>query len=274
MQTPIVRSGPANRHRIETLVKRGELTRLHRGVYAFSRLVGTPEVRAAAALAAAPDGVVSHDTAAALWGIDLVNASGREHVTVPKSRRRASRSTLVVHASDLRETDLATVRRIRVTSAPRTLHDLLTTCDRLTAVWAVEQALRQKLIERAELSASLRPVRAREWCALADERSESPLETAVRLVLVDGGLPPPELQIPVQDGVFRIDLGYREFSVGIEADGKETHDRPDAIYADRWRANALNQLGWRLLRFTWRDVMARPGYIVASVRAALESSAA
>lgn len=274
MQMPILRTDAENRHRLQTLLRRGEIVRVHRGIYVPARLATIPEIRAGAACAAVPCGVASHDTAAALWNIELVTPSGAEHVTVPVARPRASWSTLTVHASDLRPEDVVEWRELRATSPLRTVRDLLRTCDRLTGVWAVEQALACKMIGRDELVADLRSLAARRSCSLADERSESPLETGIRLTLIDAGLPAPELQIPIRDGAFRIDMGYRKRRIGIEADGRAVHDVPKAIYADRRRANALNQLGWRLLRFTWRDLVAQPEYIVRTVRSALDAAAA
>ena len=111
--------------------------------------------------------------------------------------------------------------------------------------------------------------------ALVDVRSESPLETAIRLLLLDAGLPSPVPQHPVRssDGrlLARLDLAWLDRRLGLEADGKEPHGQPRPIYTDRWRANAL--VGWQLIRFTWHDVLRRPAYIAATVRAHLCAAA-
>lgn len=265
MDWPIARAGsvPADENWV----------RLHRGIYVPQVLAESVVIRAAAAITAVPGSVVSHETAAAVWRLELVHPSGIDHVIVPRARRRPSWSSLRIHAADLRAEEVEPWRGLPVTSPVRTLHDLARTADRLTAVWAIEQALAARITDRAELSVR-RSRRCREFAVLADERSESPLETGIRLVLIGADLPAPELQIPFRNGRFRIDLGYREARLGIEADGRATHDLPAAIYADRRRANALNEAGWRLLRFTWQDLMHRPDYIVTSVRAALRSQAA
>jgi very-short-patch-repair endonuclease len=265
MDWPIVRAGS---------VPAGEdWVRLHRGIYVPRVLAESVVIRAAAAIAAVPGSVASHETAAAVWRLELVRSSGADHVTVPRARRRPSRSSIRVHAADLTAEQVRLCRGLPVTAPSRTLTDLARTSDRLTVVWAIEQALSCRLTDRAELS-GCRSRRCREFAALAEERSESPLETGIRLVLLDAGLPRPQLQIPFRNGLYRIDLGYLEDLVGIEADGRSTHDHPDAIYSDRERANVLIGSGWRLLRFTWRDLMQRPDYIVASVRALLSSRAA
>jgi very-short-patch-repair endonuclease len=57
--------------------------------------------------------------------------------------------------------------------------------------------------------------------------------------------------------------------LAVEADGRDTHDRPEALYADRVRQNLIMLAGWRVLRFTWYDVMQRPDWVIAQVRQAL-----
>lgn len=164
---------------------------------------------------------------------------------------------------------------IPTTTASRTLLDLLLRADRLTAVWACESALRNGLLSPNELGlciergARRRGIkRARRRYQLIDVRSESPLETGVRLVFADFRLPAPRLQIPVlrPDGsvMYRIDLGYEDHKVGIECDGRGVHEQPTALFGDRERQNAVLNAGWRLLRFTWSDYRNRPRYIAAT----------
>ncbi|MEV0805187.1 DUF559 domain-containing protein [Micromonospora sp. NPDC050200] len=127
----------------------------------------------------------------------------------------------------------------------------------------------------AELSAhrALRGVRqARELVPLADGRAECRQESQLRLVLVDGRLPPPEPQLWVhdRDGIrrYRLDLGYRERRIGIEYDGLSHLDR-ERLRHDRDRMNWLHANGWRMRYFTDRDLYRRPAHIVATIRAAL-----
>jgi hypothetical protein len=62
---------------------------------------------------------------------------------------------------------------------------------------------------------------------------------------------------------------YRDLKLGIEFDGRFVHEQPNALLADRWRQNTVLGLGWRLLRFTWFDVMRRPQWVVDCVARAL-----
>lgn len=265
-------------------IRRGRLRPLHRGVYAPEGVAVTPELTARAATLATghADAAASHQTAARVHGIGVLIVDGAAHVTVPTGVHRPSRPELFVHRSDLAADEVTVRGTLRVTSVPRTLHDLLRGADRLGAVWACEAALRRDLLAERELDALVSRsagrsygARMRRRRALVDVRSESPLETAIRLVLHDAGLPPPVSQHPLrtEDGhlLARLDLAWPDARMGLEADGKEPHGKPRPVYTDRWRTNAL--VGWQLVRFTWYDVLRRPAYVVATVRAHLAAAA-
>jgi hypothetical protein len=110
---------------------------------------------------------------------------------------------------------------------------------------------------------------------LARHGSDSPLETGIRLVIHDAGLPEPDLQMELRLGgtTYRIDLGWRRWRLGIEGDGR-VHEDPDAVFADRYRQNLMQNARWLLLRFTWKDLTQRPWYIVETVRDALRAQGA
>jgi very-short-patch-repair endonuclease len=62
------------------------------------------------------------------------------------------------------------------------------------------------------------------------------------------------------------DLVFREARLVVEVDGLAYHVTPERFQRDRQRQNRLVAAGWTVLRFTWRDLTERPGYVVASVR--------
>jgi very-short-patch-repair endonuclease len=109
--------------------------------------------------------------------------------------------------------------------------------------------------------------------ALADGRSESALETILRLLLVRAHLAPEELQWMLFNsrGVLwaRLDMAWPSCRLVVEADGREYHEKPKALYRDRDRQNDVSKIGWTVLRYTWWDVQHRPQWIVAQVRATL-----
>lgn len=265
-------------------VRAGRLHVVQRGVYALAGTLGGVRRQARAAVLATrhPQAAASFQTAALVHRVGILATAGTPHVTLPTTVHRPSRPTLSVHRGHLGAVDVVDLDGLRVTALPRTLRDLLGAGDRLAAVWAGEAALRSGAVRPHDLDDALSrctghpySARMRHWRALVDVRSESPLETAIRLLLVDAGAPAvvPQHPIRTEDGhlIARLDLAWPAARLGIEADGREPHSRLLPVFTDRWRANAL--VGWQLLRFTWYDVLRRPAYVIATVRAHLRVAA-
>lgn len=291
---------------IHRLVRSGHWMLLQHGIYAVGQPSAQLRARAAVRAAPVPSAVASHQTAAFVHGVPVIKGvvdagshpttprqeitvgSGHrriEHVTVARAARRSRRAGLRIHAHDLAPEDMCCRGGVPLTTVGRTVFDLLREQSGALGLWSAEQALAGGLVTASEIDERLRHARhvpgiaavRRTW-ALADPRSESPLETITRLVLIDGGLPRPEAQIAVSDRVsgqvlYRIDLGWEERRLGIECDGTAVHGAPNALYADRRRQNALQLRGWRILRVTWYDVTRRPSYVVWLVRRALADAA-
>lgn len=101
------------------------------------------------------------------------------------------------------------------------------------------------------------------------EPAESPMETRLRCLLINAGLPKPEVQSDLYgaDGEFlaRADLYYPSAQLVIEFDGGNHRDR---LVGDDRRQNRLMRAGYRILRFTSADVYGRPESVVADVRSA------
>jgi hypothetical protein len=266
-----------SRQQVSRRIASGRWTVLGRSLY-WTRAGPVPfTTRCWVACAAGPSGaVVSHQTAAALHGLWVpgYGDTGPIHqiaLTGAGSADRVVHRVATLPPWEMRD-------GVRVTTVAKTLGDLLLDSDRLQAVCAVERA---RQIHR-DLSAGVvlgtlggRPGcrRARDWLALADGRSESPLETLLRLVVVDAGLPPPVPQLRVYVGrrpIARLDLAWPDCRAGLEADGAAVHAQPDALFRDRRRQNALVNAGWLLLRFTWADAMTHPGGVARAVAAALD----
>lgn len=257
------------------------LRRIQRGVYAPRAVELSPLAiaRAAVLSSGVADAVASHLTAARVHGIPRPQGLRPEHVTVSRGTRRRDRRDLRFHGRTLRLGEVMERDDVPVTTAARTLVDLTGILERRDAVWAVDDALRRGLCSRAQLDdASLRysgpagPV-AVARIAEADGVSESILETAGRLAMVDHGvpLPMPQYQVFDRDGslVARLDGAYPRQRLGVEFDGRAVHDQPDAVFRDRQRQNRLAQLGWMVMRFTWWDVVHDPASFTNEIRRAL-----
>ncbi|MFJ3900796.1 hypothetical protein [Streptomyces sp. NPDC090025] len=185
--------------------------RLCRGAWAVPGKEVDWRVRAAAVQLLRPELVCSHGTAAAVHRVELLAPGAQEGADLLEfTARRASSGRIVhgrirVHGSGaLTERDCATRRGLRVTTAVRTVGDLIRAAGgREAAVVVAESALshrrvaglrREPLVRAAELAAELAAPRraggpaARRWLPLAVPGSGSPAETVARLRLSDAGL--------------------------------------------------------------------------------------
>jgi predicted transcriptional regulator of viral defense system len=100
----------------------GRLHRLHPGVYAVGhRLIPREGRWMAAVLASGPDAVLSHWSAAALWGI---RASSRERIDITVSHRTRSSPLIHRHISSVPDDERTLEEGIPVTTVPRTIFDL------------------------------------------------------------------------------------------------------------------------------------------------------
>ncbi|MBS1906149.1 MAG: hypothetical protein JST33_06190 [Actinobacteria bacterium] len=110
--------------------------------------------------------------------------------------------------------------------------------------------------------------------AQAREHVESPKETETRLLLVDAGLPEPEVQHEVRDGgrlIARVDLAYPRWRVAIEYEG-DGH-RTDAAQwrRDIQRQRDLEDRGWIIIRLTQLDLAEGAAALVDRIRRAITS---
>jgi len=254
---------------LRTAVRRGLLTRPHRGL--FSTATGELGLIASlnAGRAAARGGVVAGHSAARLWLLEGARVTSPELV-LPVDDTRVQRPGLRLSWRGLASGDVIEHRGLPVTTPGRTLVDLARREPIDTVVPLVDSALHLGLAQPSDL-AELGAAARRGWRAfhLADGRAESVFESVVRLDLVRGGLPPEELQFDIRDrnGVWiaRVDMAWPSRGLIVELDGFATHGTPQALRADLLRQNALVAAGWTVLRFTWADRR----HIPTAVRAAL-----
>lgn len=108
---------------------------------------------------------------------------------------------------------------------------------------------------------------------LVDGGSESPYETLTRLLLVRAGFPRPQTQIRVNDEygfvVARLDMGWREYRVGVDFDGVQHWTNPRQREKDIERYALLPELGWADIRVSGDMLHNRPRLVLERVGSAL-----
>ena len=274
---------------IRTLCRDRRWLRLHEGVYLVDADLhdGEPSRRSlirAGLLSAGPHAVAVLGTAAEVLNIAGLHSEGPIHVSLPGPLARPRRCTdpnVRLHQLVLLPDQTTAVDGIPVTTPVRTVADLIVRTSRLTAVSLLDSSLNRRILRAEELDVvrglicgKRGAAQARPWIAEADARAASPLETRVRLLAADGGIPPHELQFRVRSRWGEI-IAIADFAwlfpdaqVVGEADGAEAHDLPTAVFRDRTRQNDIVAAGYWPVRFAWPDTN-RPGYVPSVIRAAV-----
>ena len=157
-----------------------------------------------------------------------------------------------------------------VTSAARALVDVARASSLVEAVAVGDAVLRSGAADLSDVlavlesSAGLRGVRvARAVVPHLEPRSESLMESRLRMRLVLGGVPRPEAQLDVYDAdghVGRVD--FHLDGVVLEYDGRESRLDRAVFVAERRRQTRLAETGLELRRFTAADYYVRPAAAV------------
>jgi very-short-patch-repair endonuclease len=254
---------------------------MYQGVWAHIDLPDTRENRLLGAQLVIPEhGVACALTAAWIHGADVRREDDFDvHAGFPEGKRIRSRPGLVVSQETLAPADVEIIDGVAVTTAVRTVFDclrLLRGAERLVVADALTHLRRTTVDDiRAYFATQRRMRNLRIAERLIDEiepDSESPMESRLRVCLIDGGLPRPVAQHEVHNhaGIFvgRLDLAYVEAKVAVEYDGAWhwKQRRKD----DRRRA-ALRALGWDVHVFSADEIYGNPLAVVAEVAAALRA---
>lgn len=249
---------------------------MRRGVYAVGRPELTDEARLlAAVLAVGPTALLSHRSAAGLWGLaerQLVPI----HVSVPSQSGRGSRAGLAVHrCATLKLTDATRRMLIPITTLPRTLRDFAGCSTRRELRSAVRQSER---LHRLDLPGLREAVEA----PLAGHREARLRKVLDRYVPGDVGpgmeerflelcvrarLPIPQTQVWIGDK--RVDFLWPAERLVVETDDRASHDTATAYGDDRIADRVLRAAGYDVLRFIWAEVTGQPGAVARELRAAL-----
>lgn len=234
------------------------------------------------ALTTATGAVVSHLSAAVLWGIPLPLASGDlpvVHLTSPPGRRAVRHKNVVGHEQTLEPDEMVTGAHVNCTSPLRTWFDLAGHLGLEDLVIAGDFLLRRKnpLTSVTSLDAFLAGKRGRPGYrrAMAARRlmrpnTDSPKETELRLLLTRSGLPEPGVNVPILDEtggwIQDPDLTYEREKVAIQYDGGH-HAEPAQRRSDVFWDESARDAGWRAVVLTQKDLIpVFPGSEPSAVR--------
>lgn len=253
-------------------------TAVHPGVWVARGADLSADDRAYAAwLWSGRRGVVSGLLAAAMHGAKWVEPGAFAELV--HDNRRPPRG-IVVRGDRLLDGEVQHIGDVPVTTPARTgfdlgrRHRLDEAVERLDALMNATDVKVEEIdtvIARHRRVRGLRTLRTA--LRLADGGAESPYETKTRLLLVRNGFPRPETQIRVLDHngvvVARLDMGWRQWRVGVDFEGIQHWTDPEQRDKDVERYWLLPELGWNDLRLTGRMLHKEPHRFLERVSNAL-----
>lgn len=269
--------------------------------------VGSHLQRAQALQLKRPNAIASHETAALAWGLALEDpvASAQSPVRFivpesPQARSLNSREARVAVRDLPRNHRTEHPSGLLVTTPARTAVDVASTLPVPEALMTLDSAARLELAEQVgvgrirdhytkprDLARATEPLREAAAHAatqftrsaldlivpIADPRRESGLESLSYGKMVVAGLPLPELQVRLEtpEGVFFPDFLWTAEMIIGEADGMVKYCTGADLLHEKWRQELLEQLGYRVLRWTYRDMRDRPTFVLRRIEAALDA---
>ncbi len=270
---------------IEHQLDAGLWVAVQRGVYRSAFAPTCWQAELTAAHLGTPGSTVSHESSAELRGLRSV-PQGRLVLTVIRHDHHTDRLARIHESTDLAPTHVEQVGGLRVTTVARTVIDLAAVLPRGRLARVIDEVLTGRRVEHGELCALHASLRRRgkrgfvKLGELLEERgdgmamAESELEARFHELIWRAGLLAPTTQVAVpwrSASIGRVDAAYVEARLIIELDGRRWHSRDADHDRDRRRDNEALCHGWRVLRFTWQQVVHDPAYVVATLRAALGS---
>lgn len=250
----------------------GRLHRVYPGVYAVGHLRPDPRDRAhAAVLACGPGAVLSHSSAAALWGFAKQWVEPFE-VAVEAHRRPKQIVTHRLRA--MVAADKTVQEGIPVTTPARTVLDHVPSVpdrrlqrflnDALNSLFLTEGALAE-VLERNSLHPATKSLSR--FVTETPGRTRSPLEDLFVDFIIRFGLPMPELNFPINGRV--LDGYYRDEGLIIELDGHDSHRHRTTFELDREKDAEALAAGLSTVRITEQRLEHAPEHEAARLRAIL-----
>jgi very-short-patch-repair endonuclease len=282
-------------HDVTARVRRGRFGLVHRGVYAVGPL-RSPCTRAmAAVLACGPSAVVSHVAADDLWQPEQLagwkpvaaGQNARESssdvpvdVTIDRGDRRHRPGIRIHRVAFLEAADVTTCVGVPVTTPLRTMLDLAAVVGRRELEQAIGRAERNGLIDRDRLRAwvDARPGRPGSRALRSLLEADAPLavtrseaESMLLALIREAQLPAPQTNVSIDR--FEVDFLWPVERLIVEVDGFAFHASRHTFENDRRRDASLTARGFRIMRVTWRQIVAEPVAVAARIAQALVRSA-
>jgi hypothetical protein len=249
---------------VHTRLAAGRWVLVARGLYRVNGSPVTWHQRAlGACLLAGPGAVVSHRSAAVIWGLSGFRPGPLE-ITVPPGRSARNALAAVHRSIDLPRGDRTVHDRIPVTRPARTVIDVAGRVSPELLEEGVDDALCRRLVTLDDLQWRLDRGKRHGTTTLraileawnAGGMPANVAEMRIARLLADAGYTGfvPQFEI-FHHGEFvaRVDLGDPGPRVAIETDSFRWHAGRGPFRSDRVRGNRIAAAGWTVLRATPED---------------------
>lgn len=247
-----------NRRQIRRALRSRSIVKRARGRYAL------PTADEARAAAVTVSGVVCLRSAAAHHGWELKTQPPLPEVAINPRRHLGPerRAGVRIAWMNVAEDDV----EAGVTTPLKTVLDCARHLPFDEALAIADSALRSGLVTRADLDGTkVRGAGAaavRRVLAHADARAANPFESVLRALCIEEGLAVvPQQGIDLSTGTVHPDLVSLVRRLVLEADSWSFHATRKAHKRDCVRYNLLVVHGWRVIRFTWEQVMHEQTYV-------------
>lgn len=261
------------RGQIARWVAGGRMQRRHRSVYLIGPAPPTPMARArAAVMACRPAAVLSHRSAAELFGL-LPTTDGDVDVTVVGRNPGAEPGIRLHRIAAFGPGEVTEMRGIPMTSIARTICDLAATESRRDVEHAFQEALYRRIVTERQMEAVLKREPKRRGAPVIRALLENPgmtrseRERALLKLLAAAQLPKPLTNVRLHG--YLVDAYWPDHGLVLEFDGWQAHGHRAAFERDRKRDQLMLAHGLRVIRVTDRQLKCEPVAVAARIAQAL-----
>jgi very-short-patch-repair endonuclease len=260
-------------------LQRGRLHRMHQGIYSLVPFPALPPLAAehAAILACGDNALLSHHSAAAVWGIRPFLDGDVDVTVIGKETGRRRRGIRLHRTAHLDPRDARRYQQLPITSPARALLEIAPETSGRALEWALDQALVKRLTNRAQIRAVLaayphRPGTPKLQALLDPDRPTTITRSHPEEQLLDrirkAGLPIPEVNARV--GNYTADFLWRAAKVILEIDGYHYHHTRAAFERDHRRDAEHQREDFLVIRITPRQLQHNHEAILVHVATTLE----
>jgi very-short-patch-repair endonuclease len=263
---------------IDHALARGRLTAVHRGVYAVAQLALAPLGKElAAVLACGGAALLSHHSAATVWGFEPPREGEIDVTVVGRDAGRRRVGIRLHRIFEIDRHDLRCRQNVPITAPARTLLDIAGDLSERELERAFDDGLARRILSRQAVRAALVRAPRRPGCGRLEELASSRERTTTItrsvaeerfLALVRRGrLPEPEVNVRI--GRYVPDFLWRAARLIVEIDGYAFHSSRRSFERDHERDLELRAVGFDVLRFTWRQIVEEPEFVLVRLARAL-----